>query len=94
MANDPTTVNNSNLVVGGIGFVSAAALTLATFGTFFHQGNLVSLQQYTTARLLNGTVGISVTTQTGSTATGGLKSGGTLGNYQAIVHVIPSQVVN
>lgn len=66
----------------------AATLALGIAGTLFFQGNLVSTREYNTVMNIR-TVSAQVFTQTGSTATGGLKSGGALGNYQAITQVSP-----
>jgi hypothetical protein len=93
MSNDPTTQNNSNLAVGTVGAVSAAALALALFGTVFHSGNDVSTQSNVTSRILNGTTAYDVVATAGSTATGGLLSAGT-GNYQAITVLSPMAVGN
>lgn len=96
MANDPTTFNNSNLAVGAMG--SAAGLALGIFGTLFVSGNLVSTQVYTTSRVINNTLAYEITTQSGSTATGGLKSalanGTGIGNYQTLTVVSPMSATN
>jgi hypothetical protein len=81
----------TSLQLGGFG--SAAGLALGIVGTLFFSGNLVSQQTYTTSRLINNTQGIEVVTQTGSTATGGLKSTSP-GNYQAITIVSPMSATN
>lgn len=60
----------------------AATLALGIGGTLFYQGNLVSLREYNQAALLR-TTAYNVVSQSGSTATGGLKSG-PVGNYNAI----------
>lgn len=83
---------NQKLTVGAAASVAGAALGIV--GTLFMQGNLVSTQVYTTSRVINNTQAYEVTTQTGSTQTGGLKSGGTLGNYQAVTIVSPQSATN
>lgn len=87
----PTTFTSvktkGNLTVGAAASAAGAALGIA--GTLFFGGNAVSTQTYTVATLVNNVYAANLLTQTGSTATGGLKSGGAQGNYQAITVVSP-----
>lgn len=77
------TWNKSSLTVGAAQLTTAGA-ALAMFGYIAFSGNTISTREYTVANLINNTYAVNLLSQTGSTATGGLKSGGTQGNYQAV----------
>lgn len=91
-SNTPRAGTNLNIGSQAISLARfSATLALGIAGTLFYQGNLVSTREYTTAINVR-TVSAQVFSQTGSTATGGLKSalanGTGIGNYNAIL--VPS----
>ena len=91
MPSNLTSQTKGKLTVGNI-LASATAAALAIVGTLFYT-NLTSTREYTTVASLQ-TVPYQVVTQTGSTATGGLLSGGAQGNYQAITIDSPMSTAN
>lgn len=91
MPSNLTTQTKGKLTVGNV-LATLTAAALAIVGTLFYT-NLTSTREYTTVASLSS-VPYQVTTQTGSTATGGLMSGGALGNYQAITIDSPQSSAN
>lgn len=82
--NTPRVGTNLNIGTQAMSLTKfAATLALGIAGTLFFQGNLTTTREYNTVMNVR-TVTAQVYSQTGSTATGGLKSGGAQGNYQAI----------